>query len=206
MTPTARYERLTKLRADRSFDVAASDAAIANRFKHQPIVKIITEKDAHFFVRRDVAENHPVLKLSRVYLDEGSAANGAEPVGCCRLRGPVDGIVTIVGAEVKQEFQKKGIATAVYDCIASDMVSAGALLWPTSPAKMTDAEFKVWWRRSPALVFYYPHCERLGFEPRREFEVLLSEVSQSRGRNAIWSKFAVSTKRWLRSRGFGEPN
>jgi hypothetical protein len=206
MTPTARYERLTKLRADRSFDVAASDAAIAVRFKRQPIVKIITEKDAPFFVRRDVAEDNPALKLYRVYLDESSAANAAEAVGRCQLRGPVDGIVTIVGAEVKEEFQKKGIATAVYDCIASDMVSAGALLWPNSPAKMTDAEFKVWWRRSPALVFYYPHCERLGFEPRREFEALLSEVPQSRGSGAIWSKFALTTRRWLRSRGFGDSN
>jgi hypothetical protein len=41
---------------------------------------------------------------------------------------------------------------------------------------MSDAEFKIWWRRSPALVFYYPHRCRLGLQPRPEFEELFDET------------------------------
>ncbi|WP_187290830.1 GNAT family N-acetyltransferase [Hyphomicrobium denitrificans] len=144
----------------------------------------------------------------RVFVDEGSAAAGENEVGYCRLRQPENGIVTIAGAEVKEAFRKKGIATAVYDCIARDMERAGALLWPVSPTKMTDAEFKVWWRRSPALVFYYPHRERLGFEPRREFEALLNEggvgaVRQVDARPAATSGFRnklANLRRWFASK------
>lgn len=184
MTPSTRYERLMFLRRDESFDPAASQAVLALEFESEPVVKIQTQGKRTFFLRRHFSEGEEPLVVYRVFIDEGSAAAGENEVGCCRLRKPEHGIVTIAGAEVKEAFQKKGIATAVYDCIVRDMERAGALLWPAAPTKMTDAEFKVWWRRSPALVFYYPHRERLGFEPRHEFEVLLNEGGNGKARQA----------------------
>jgi hypothetical protein len=41
-------------------------------------------------------------------------------------------------------------------------------------------EFKVWWRRSPVLVFYYPHRHRLGLRPRFEFEELFDGAAPKR--------------------------
>lgn len=175
MTPSTRYERLMFLRRDDSFDPAASAAILALQFESEPIVKIQTEGKRHFFLRRYFSEGEEPQVVYRVFADEGSAETGENEVGYCELRRPENGIVTIACAEVKEGFRKKGIATAVYDRIVKDMERAGALLWPASPTKMTDPEFKVWWRRTPALVFYYPHRERLGFEPRHEFEALLNE-------------------------------
>jgi predicted oxidoreductase len=86
------------------------------------------------------------------------------------------------------------------------MEKAGAILWPVGPAEMTVPEFKVWWRRSPALVFYYPHRERLGFEARHEFEILLSgeprstgvhgSVSRALGKAGLRKKLVSFTK-WM---------
>lgn len=175
MTPSARYERLMFLRRDDSFDPAASEAILALQFESEPVLKIQTEGKRTFFLRRHFSEGEESQAVYRVFSNEGSAETGEDEVGYCWLRRPKNGIVTIACAEVKEGFRKKGIATAVYDCIVKDMERAGVLLWPVSPTKMTDEEFRVWWRRSPALVFYYPHRERLGFEPRHEFEALLNE-------------------------------
>ena len=60
------------------------------------------------------------------------------------------------------------------------MIHAGGLLWPVPPRQMSDAEFKVWWRRSPVLVFYYPHRHRLGLRPRFEFEELFDGATRRR--------------------------
>ncbi|HVZ04655.1 N-acetyltransferase [Hyphomicrobium sp.] len=197
MNAATRYERLTTLRSDSSFNVAASEAAIDALFKAQPVIKILTESDHTFFVRRHLTSSDESLIIYQVFVDETSANGGENDVGHCHLCRPVNGIVTIVDAAVNEEHQRKGIATAVYDCIAKDMGQAGVLLWPVSPSRMTEPEFKVWWRRSPALVFYYPHRERLGLEPRREFEQLFNEEFSRKGfRNAPAG--ALGTGRFLK--------
>jgi hypothetical protein len=186
MSSAARYERLKSLRSDSSFDVIASEAAINSQFEANPLISIQTEDENTFFVRRHFTDGDERLIVYRVFAGETSAIIGEDSIGHCKLCRPVNGIVTIVDAEVNERYRKKGIATAVYDCIASDMAHGGALLWPVAPEKMTDPEFKVWWRRSPALVFYYPHRERLGLEPRREFEELLNEeLAQTSARGSI---------------------
>jgi predicted GNAT family acetyltransferase len=211
MNPSTRYERLTSLRRDESFDPEASQTALTLQFESEPVVKIQTKGRRTFFLRRHFSEEAEPLVVYRVFLDEGSAAAEENEVGYCRLRQPEKGIVTIAGAEVKEAFRKKGIATAVYDCIARDMERAGALLWPAAPAKMTDSEFKVWWRCSPALVFYYPHRERLGFEPRHEFEELLNEDGAAKASaktgppasaaSGVRNKLA-NLRRWIASKVF----
>ena len=173
MNPSTHYGRLTSLRRNQSFDPEASQTVLTLQFQSEPVVKIQTKGKRTFYLRRHLPEEEPLL-VYRVFVDEGSAAAGENEVAYCRLRQPEDGIVVINDAEVKEPFRRKGIATAVYDCIARDMERVGALLWPVAPAKMTDAEFRMWWRCSPALVFYYPHRERLGFEPRHEFDELLN--------------------------------
>jgi hypothetical protein len=205
MNPATQYERLTSLRSDKSFDVAASEAAILSLFETHPVTKITTEGNHIFFVRRHFARDAARDITYRVFADETSAMVGEDAIGYCQLRSPAYGIVTIADAEVRAPFQKRGIATAVYDCIVRDMERVGVLLWPVAPEKMTDAEFKVWWRRSPALVFYYPHRERLGLEPRREFEALLNEelawgpARGSLGSSGFWKKL-MGMRRWLGSR------
>ncbi len=174
MNPSTQYERLTTLRRNQSFDSEASHASLTLQFQSEPIVRIRTKGQRTFYLRRHLLKEDEHLIVYQVFVDERSAKEGENDVAFCRMTKPENGIATIVRAEVKEAFRKKGIATAVYDCIARDLERAGALLWPTAPAKMADAEFKMWWRCSPALVFYYPHRERLGFEPRREFEELLS--------------------------------
>lgn len=209
MNAATRYDRLTSLRSDSSFNIAASEAAIIALFEAQPVIKILTEGERPFFLRRHFTRGDEPLIIYRVFANETSAKVDNDPVGHCHLCRPVNGIVTIVDAAVKEEHQRNGIATAVYDCIAKDMGHAGALLWPVPPAKMTEPEFKVWWRRSPALVFYYPHRERLGLEPRREFEELLNEelarrgfrdsVARKIGRGRLLKKFA-NVRQWLGSK------
>lgn len=181
MNPSARYDRLLSLRRDESFDPKAYQATLALHYKTEPITKFQTDGKRTFFLLREVDESEDRCAMYRVFIDEQSAQNGDDEVGYCHLQNPIQGIVTVASAEVKEGFRNKGIATAVYDCIVSDLERVGALLWPAAPSKMTDAEFKIWWRRSPALVFYYPHRERLGFEPRYEFETLLNEGSANAG-------------------------
>ena len=175
MNPSTQYERLTTLRRNQSFDSEASHASLTLQFQSEPIVRIRTKGQRTFYLRRHLLKEDEHLIVYQVFVDERSAKEGENDVAFCRMTKPENGIATIVRAEVKEAFRKKGIATAVYDCIARDLERAGALLWPAAPTKMADAEFKMWWRCSPALVFYYPHRERLGFEPRHEFEGLLSD-------------------------------
>lgn len=205
MNPSTQYERLTSLRRNQSFDQEASQTGLTLQFQSEPVVKIQTKGKRTFYLRRHLPEDEPLLVYS-VFVDEGSAAAGENEVAYCRLRQPEDGIVVIDDAEVKEPFRRKGIATAVYDCIARDMERVGALLWPVAPAKMTDAEFKMWWRCAPALVFYYPHRERLGFEPRHEFEELLIEYDAAKAFSPAGSKSPAasgfrnklaSVRRWL---------
>jgi len=201
MNSSTRYERLTSLRSDKSFDAVASKAALSHHFDAFPITQIQTLGKRPFFLRRHFSEGEESFIVYTVFADEKSAADRENEIGFCHLRQPENGIVTIAEAEVKEGFQKKGIATAVYECIVGDLERVGAILWPASPAKMTDAEFKVWWRRSPALVFYYPHRERLGFEPRHEFEELLNPVASgatalNSPETGIWSKLHA-VRRWI---------
>ncbi len=135
----------------------------------QPLIEIKTKSGRPFFVRRAMSDTGMTY---RVFRTELSAIIGEEAVGLCDVGRMVNGIALITRAEVQRSFQRKGIATAVYELISSDMVHAGGLLWPVSPREMSDAQFKVWWRRSPVLVFYYPHRQRLGLRPRFEFEEL----------------------------------
>jgi len=175
VNPSTQYERLTTLRRNQSFDSEASHASLTLQFQSEPIVRFRTKGQRTFYLRRHLLKEDEHLIVYQVFVDERSAKEGENDVAFCRMTKPENGIATIVRAEVKEAFRKKGIATAVYDCIARDLERAGALLWPAAPTKMADAEFKMWWRCSPALVFYYPHRERLGFEPRHEFEELLSD-------------------------------
>lgn len=209
MDPAAQYERLTSLRSDSAFDVAASEAAISAHFEARPVVQFDTDRQHTFFLRKSFTKNDGQPILYRVFADEISALSGVESIGHCRLQRPAKGLVTIADAEVNETYKKLGIATAVYDYIASDMERAGAILWPVGPAEMTEPEFRVWWRRSPALVFYYPHRERLGFEPRREFEILLNggrtsirvrgNISQAFSLSGLGAKLA-SLKKWVARR------
>lgn len=206
VNPSTQYERLTLLRRSQSFDPEVSHSALSLHFQSEPIVRIRTKGRRTFFLRRQLFEEDEHQVVYRVFVDERSAKAAENDVAFCRLTKPEDGIATIVNAEVKEAFRKKGIATAVYDCIARDLERAGALLWPASPAKMADAEFKMWWRCSPALVFYYPHRERLGFAPRQEFEDLLNEggatklpitaPSQSAETSRMQNRFARA-RRWF---------
>jgi len=175
VNPSTQYERLTTLRRNQSFDSEASHASLTLQFQSEPIVRFRTKGQRTFYLRRHLLKEDEHLIVYQVFVDERSAKEGENDVAFCRMTKPENGIATIVRAEVKEAFRKKGIATAVYDCIARDLERAGAILWPAAPTKMADAEFKMWWRCSPALVFYYPHRERLGFEPRHEFEELLSD-------------------------------
>jgi len=204
MNPATRYERLTALRSDSSFDVVTCEATINSQFEASPLVQIETENANTFFVRRHFTEGQDRLIAYCVFADEMSALAREGSIGHCKLCRPANGIVTIVDAQVAEGYRKKGIATAVYDRIATDMARGGALLWPVPPEKMTDPEFKVWWRRSPALVFYYPHRERLGFEPRREFEALLNEeLAQTRVRESMSQTLReklANVRQWLSSK------
>lgn len=201
MNSSTRYEWLTSLRRDKSFDAAASTAILATHFEANPIVQIQTLGNRYFFLRRHFGEGDENFMVYRVFADPDSAAASENEVGYCQLRQPENGIVTIADAQVNDAFQKKGIASAVYDCIVKDLESAGAILWPVSPTKMGDAEFKVWWRRAPALVFYYPHRERLGFEPRHEFEELLNNegvsgaVAEKPDSPGFWSRLRTIGQR-----------
>jgi hypothetical protein len=53
-------------------------------------------------------------------------------------------------------------------------------------------------------VFYYPHRERLGFEPRREFEALLNEeLAQTRVRESMSQTLReklANVRQWLSSK------
>jgi hypothetical protein len=207
VNPSTQYERLTLLRRNQSFDAEVSRKTLALHFETEPLISIQTKGKRTFFLRRHWSEDDEPQVVYRVFADEGSAATGDNEVAYCRLRKPEHGIVIIAVAEVKEPFRKKGIATAVYECITRDLERAGALLWPDTPEKMTDSEFKMWWRCAPALVFYYPHRERLGFEPRREFEELLSgdggadEVAVRLGPSlqpaSGFLKKLVNARRWL---------
>ena len=122
--------------------------------RDQPLIEIGTQSGRAFFVRRSMSDTGIAY---RVFHTELSAIIGEEAIGVCEVGRMVKGIARITKAEVHGSYQRKGIATAVYDLISSDMMHAGGLLWPVSPREMSDAQFKVWWRRSPVLVFYYPH-------------------------------------------------
>jgi len=177
----ASYAQLTAQYAKTHFEGTDTATRLAALIRDEPITELTTGSQRLFFVRRSTSD----AGISyRVFRTELSAIIGEEDIGHCEISRIASGICSIVDAEVARSYQRKGIASAMYDLIASDMTTAGGLLWPVSPAKMTDAEFKIWWRRSPALVFYYPHRDRLGLLPRSEFDALF-DISPSTG---VWEK------------------
>lgn len=169
----ATYSRLLEQRTTTL--LASDDVAqrLATLIREEPVVELTTKSQRLFFVGRGMSD---VGLVYRVFPTELSAIIGEEPIGFCDIAALRNGICVINNAEVSASYQCKGIASAVYDLITADMAKVGGLLWPVSPKKMSDAEFKVWWRRSPALVFYYPHRRRLGFSRRAEFEELFDET------------------------------
>ncbi len=169
----ASYSRLMAQQSKTSFESNDAETRLRAPVRNGPLVELKTKSQRLFFVRRTLSD---AGMMYRVFRTELSAVIGEEAIGFCEVGRIVNGIAVIINAEVQRSFQGKGIATAVYDLISSDMVDAGALLWPVSPGQMSDAEFKIWWRRSPALVFYYPHRYRLGLLPRFEFEELFDET------------------------------
>lgn len=172
----ASYARLTAQYAKTSFEATDVEMRLAALIRNEPIAELQTQTQRVFYVRRSMSDAGICY---RVFRTELSAVIGEEDVGYCEISRLSNGICSIVNAEVSRSYQRKGIATAVYDLIASDMATVGGLLWPVSPRKMTDAEFKIWWRRSPALVFYYPHRNRLGLSPRSEFDELFEVAARA---------------------------
>jgi hypothetical protein len=169
----ASYVKLTAQQSKTAFESNDAETRLRALVRNGPLVELKTKGQRLFFVRRALSDAGVSY---RVFRTELSAVIGEEAIGFCEVGRIINGIAVIINAEVQRAFQGKGIATAVYDLISSDMVDAGALLWPVSPRQMSDAEFKIWWRRSPALVFYYPHRNRLGLLPRFEFEELFDET------------------------------
>ncbi len=169
----ASYSRLMAQQSKTPFESNDAETRLRALVRNRPFVELTTKSQRLFFVRRTLPDAGVTY---RVFRTELSAVLGEEAIGFCEVGRIVNGIAVITNAEVQGSFQSKGIATAVYDLISSDMVDVGALLWPVPPRQMSDAEFKIWWRRSPALVFYYPHRDRLGLRPRFEFEELFDET------------------------------
>jgi hypothetical protein len=169
----ASYSRLMAQQAKTHFESTDAETRLKGLVRTEPMVELTTKSQRAFFVTRTMSDAGMTY---RVFRTELSAIIGEEAIGFCDVGRMLNGIAVITNAEVSRSFQRKGIATAVYDLISSDMVKAGGLLWPVPPRQMSDAEFKVWWRRSPALVFYYPHRYRLGLRPRPEFEELFDET------------------------------
>lgn len=167
--------------------------------REEPIVELETKSQRLVFVTRSISDAGMIY---RVFRTELAAVVGEEAIGFCEVGKTGNGICIIAKAEVSRSHQRKGIATAVYDLITSDMSKVGALLWPVSPKKMSDAEFKVWWRRSPALVFYYPHRYRLGLKPRAEFEELFEQTLGRGTWEKVLSYCSTILSRALRSLGF----
>ena len=168
------YERLLAQYAKTPFESSDAEARLATLVRGEPIAELKTNSQRLFFVHRSISDAGVTY---RVFKPETSVRIAEEAVGFCEIGKITNGICVISRAEVSRAYQRKGIASALYDLITADMSRVGGLLWPVSPSKMTDAEFKVWWRRSPALVFYYPHRTRLGLTPRPEFEELFDETN-----------------------------
>jgi hypothetical protein len=167
------YKRLLAQYAKTSFEAADAQRRFASLVRNEPIAELKTKSQRLFFASRSISDTGVIY---RVFRTELAAVIGEEPIGFCEVGKIENGICVIANAEVLRSHQRKGIATSVYDLITSDMSKVGGLLWPVSPKEMSDAEFKVWWRRSPALVFYYPHRYRLGLQPRAEFEALFDQT------------------------------
>lgn len=178
-----RYQRLMRARARTIFEQTDADARLRALFRVMPIEELRTTSGQLYFLKRDTDDG----VVYRVFRNQVAAMVGEDVIGHCRVTKLLNGIAVITEAEVAKPFQRKGIASAVYDRIASDLESVGGLLWPVSPNRMTDAEFRIWWRKSPALVFYYPHRQRLGLDRRPEFEALVLEGRRS----AMWEKVLV---------------
>jgi hypothetical protein len=177
----ASHTRLLAQYAKASFKTADIEGRLATLVRDKPIVELRTEGGELFFVKRSMSDAEFSYKVFRT---EVSAIIGDTAIGFCEIKKLANGICMIADAEVEPSYQRHGIATSVYDLITSDMADVGGLLWPVSPKTMSDGEFKVWWRRSPALVFYYPHRDRLGLTPRAEFDELFNETLNS----GIWEK------------------
>jgi RimJ/RimL family protein N-acetyltransferase len=173
----ASYTRLMAQYAKTPFESTDAEMRLAALIRDEAITELQTRTQRLFFVRRSMSDTGITY---RVFRTELSAIIGEEDIGYCEISRITNGISVIINAEVSRSFQRKGIATAVYDLITSDMTKVGGLLWPVSPTKMSDAEFKVWWRRSPALVFYYPQRHQLGLQPRYEFDALF-DATLNRG-------------------------
>jgi hypothetical protein len=173
----ASYSRLMAQHAKSDFNPMDAETRLRAPVLDRPLVPLTTKSGRVFFLRRALSDGGMSYRIFRTEL---SAVIGEEVIGLCDVGRMVDGIAVITKAEVQKSFQRKGIATAVYDLISADMTHAGGLLWPVSPRQMSDPEFKVWWRRSPVLVFYYPHRHRLGLRPRFEFEELFDGAAPKR--------------------------
>lgn len=196
----ASYSRLMAEQSKTPAQSADSEARLTALVRNEPLVELKTNSQRLFFVTRTISDGGVTY---RVFRTELSAVIGEEAIGFCDVGRIVNGIAVITNAEVQRSFQGRGIATAVYDLISADMVDIGGLLWPVPPRQMSDAEFKIWWRRSPALVFYYPHRYRLGLRPRFEFEELFDETL-NRGfweRGLSYCSGLLSRFKW--SGGFG---
>ena len=194
----ASYSRLMAQHAKSDFDPMEAETRLRGLVLDQPLVPLTTKSGRVFFLRRALTDAGMSYRIFRTEL---SAVIGEEAVGFCEVGRMVNGIAIITKAEVQRSSQRKGIATAVYDLIAADMIHAGGLLWPVSPGQMSDAEFKVWWRRSPVLVFYYPHRHRLGLRPRFEFEELFDGATPRRTfGETVRARFhaLVSRFKWVR--------
>ncbi|HML28393.1 MAG TPA: N-acetyltransferase [Hyphomicrobium sp.] len=196
----ASYARLLAQRAKASTEAKEAERRLTALVDEEPIAELKTKSQRLYYVHRSILHGDLIY---RVFRTERSAVIGDDPIGICEIEKAAEGIYVIRDAEVSRSFQRRGIATAVYDLITADMVKIGALLWPVSPKKMSDAEFKVWWRRSPALVFYYPHRNRLGLRPRPEFEELFDEALNS----SVWDRILFTCtallSRFYRSAGLG---
>ncbi|MFT3730695.1 MAG: N-acetyltransferase [Hyphomicrobium sp.] len=175
-----------------------TERRLAALVRVEPMGELKTKNQRPFFVGRSISDDKITY---RVFQTELSAIVSENAIGFCEIGKAANGIYVIDNAEVVRSHQRRGIATAVYDLIASDMSKIGGILWPVSPKKMTEAEFKVWWRRSPALVFYYPHRYRLGLDPRPEFEQLFDEAMSVSFRQGFLARISTMLSRALRSAG-----
>lgn len=131
-----------------------------------------------------IFESRPTIRVRKFPHDIYRAYLGRKKVGHAQVYSYSDKKVGpderyIWKSAVHPEFQRQGVATALYDVIAQDLKDQGLKLVPSPGSQLSDDAYRFWKARDPESIRNHPQFKA---EP---FKKYIGKELMVRGRPAV---------------------
>lgn len=144
--------------------------------------------DKQFQISDRDGKSYTVNRVGRLGSITYMVKDGARPIGSFYVRtgGSVPGTISVMNAVMDQAYQRRGIASAIYDAIEADTAPGGRDLYPQGTFSLSPDGRAFWQARDPAKLEAMEKAEsEPGYAYGQSIKVALDRPAQGRLKASI---------------------